>query len=263
MEDDGKLPGEAAHEVVQDTAAEAADASEDAEESSAEAESGESPSPTEEEASESRKRRERRKAYIAEIQGKLTDQESRLERIKKAGEAEEAPKEEDFDDLTEYSAAKAVWMMGQKTVERETAAAREEREQLEQQRSREIEANWVDLQAEARTRLRNFDQVISNPNAVITDSMAGMIKASDAGADIAYYLGSNPAVSMRIASLPVMEQAYELGRIAASATSPRPIVQSRAPEPIKPVGSPSKVSRDPSRMTNAEYRAWREKGGGR
>ncbi len=262
MNNDERLPDEAAPEVVEETVVDAAETTEVVEEQSAEAEQGDSPTPTDEEASESKKRRERRKAYVKDLETKKADVESRLDRIKKAGEADDAPNEDDYDDLTEYAAAKAVWAANQKSVEREVAAIQAERDQFDQQRSREIEANWMDAQAEARTRLQNFDQVISNPNAVITDEMASVIKASDAGADLAYHLGANPSESMRIASLSAFDQVYELGRLSASLTAPKPRLQSSAPEPIKPVGAPSKVQRDPSKMSMSEYTAWRSKGGG-
>ena len=267
MNNDGRLPDEAAPEVVEETAVGAAEATEaleatEADGSTAEAVEGESPTPSEEEASESKKRRERRKAYVKDLEQKKADSERRLQRIREAGEADEAPNEDDFDDLTEYAAAKAVWGASQKSVQRETAQVQAERDELVQIAQREVEANWVDAQAEARTRLQNFDQVITNPNAPITDPMVQVIKSSDVGADIAYYLGSNPSQAMRIASLSVNEQVFELGRIAASVTTPKPILQSNAPDPIRPVGAPARTQKDPAKMSMAEYTAWREKGGG-
>jgi hypothetical protein len=263
MDNDEQLPTEAASKVVTEPVVDAAEVPEGTEGNPTEAEQGASPTPTDEEISESKKRRERRKAYVKELESKKADQDARLARIKNAGYADQAPNEEEFDDLTEYAAAKAVWSMSQKATEREASVIREEREQLDQHRGREIEANWMDAQAEARTRLQNFDQVISNPSTVITEQMAEMIKLSDAGPDIAYHLGSNPALSMQIASLSEREQAYELGRLTASVTAPRPIIQSNAPNPINPVGAPAKAQRDPSKMSIDDYRKWREDGGGR
>lgn len=274
MTDDAKLPDEAAQEVIDQAAASAAteteqpaeepqEAAEQVEDST-EAESDDSPSSTDEEISESKKRRERRKQYIAELKAKEADVTSRLDRIKKAGEADQAPKEDDFEDFTEYAAAKAVWAANQKTVERETALVQAETQELEQQRQREIDANWLDASAEARTRLQNYDQVVQSlPDHMLTDVMVNAIKTSDAGPDVAYHLGANPAVAARISSMSDYEQVFELGRLSATLTAPKPKVQSQAPEPIKPVGGQSRAQRDPSKMTTAEYFEWRKKGGGR
>ena len=56
-----------------------------------------------------------------------------------------------------------------------------------------------------------------------------------------------------------VQRAREIGRIEATLAAPKP--QSRAPDPISPVKSTVPVSKDPARMTAAEYDAWRQAGG--
>lgn len=266
MIDEERLPEtEAAPEIVQDSVADAAPETTDvvvSEEQSAEAEAPDSPPEDTEEQQRSKSRRERRKQYVRELESKTSDVQARLERIKSA--RDEAPKEEDFDDLTEFAAAKAVWMASDKQRGREIDEITAEQTKLQEQRQREIEAEWTQATAAARTRLQNFDQVIGSiPAEHITPQVASVIKTADNGPDVAYKLGSDPALAMRIASMSEAEQVFELGRLSASLTAPKPITQSNAPDPIKPVGGQSRVQKDPSKMSNAEYRLWREKGGGR
>ena len=68
-------------------------------------------------------------------------------------------------------------------------------------------------------------------------TMAEAIRESDFGPDIAYYLGTNPSESNRIARLTPLSQAKEIGRIEAKlqAEPPKAVKTTSAPAPIKPV----------------------------
>jgi hypothetical protein len=68
--------------------------------------------------------------------------------------------------------------------------------------------------------------------------MAETIRASDAGPDVAYYLGSNPKEADRISKLPAFLQAKEIGKIEAKVANAPPVKRtSAAPSPITPVNS--------------------------
>ena len=80
------------------------------------------------------------------------------------------------------------------------------------------------------------EQVAYNPNLPVTDYMAQAIQASDIGPDVIYHLGSNPKEAHRIANLPPILQAKEIGRIEAKLAAEPPVKKtSSAPEPIRPV----------------------------
>jgi len=92
--------------------------------------------------------------------------------------------------------------------------------------------------------------------------MAQAVQASDAGPDIAYYLGSNPKEADRISRLSPILQAKEIGRIEAKIANDVPVKRTTsAPAPISPVtartaGNPSYDTTDPrstKSMTTSEW----------
>ena len=70
----------------------------------------------------------------------------------------------------------------------------------------------------------------------VTDYMAQAIQASDIGPEVIYHLGSNPKEAHRIANLPPILQAKEIGRIEAKLVADPPAKRtSTAPAPLAPV----------------------------
>ena len=81
-----------------------------------------------------------------------------------------------------------------------------------------------------------------NPALQISDVVALAIQASDIGPDVAYHLGKNPKEAARIAKMPPLLQAREIGKIEAtlSANPPQPTPKpSNAPPPITPISKPA------------------------
>lgn len=130
--------------------------------------------------------------------------------------------------------------------------------------------------AEAKSEHADFEAVAFNKDLPVTNTMGDAIKDSDLGAKILYHLGKNPDEAARIAKLPAVSQVREIGRIEAkleAQTAPaagetteethtkKPAV-SKAPPPIKPLGSGAATSSKPNidSMSLAEYRAYRESG---
>lgn len=109
-----------------------------------------------------------------------------------------------------------------------------------------------------REKYPDYDTVARSPNVQITTSMAEVIYDSEAGPEIAYHLGKNPAEAARIAALPVVRQAAELGRLEARITAPKALPK-QPPAPVTPVSAiAAGGSKDPNTMSMAEYIAWRE-----
>lgn len=94
--------------------------------------------------------------------------------------------------------------------------------------------------------------------APITESMAEIVMESDHSAALAYHLGKNPEVAAKIAQLPPLQQARELGRIEAKLSDvPKPPQVSGAPPPApKIAASDARVEKDPKDMTDAEFSKW-------
>ena len=98
--------------------------------------------------------------------------------------------------------------------------------------ARAAEEAWVESTAEFRRKAPDFDAVVGNPNLVVTPVMADAIRESSRGAELAYYLGKNPAEASRIASLPLVSQATAIARLETRVGSVAQGAVSRAPQPV-------------------------------
>jgi hypothetical protein len=174
-----------------------------------------------------------------------------LEATKKVASAP-LPDVNDFESATAYAEALA---------ERKAQELLNQREQAKQQ-AQLLEA-YHEKEEDARGRYDDFEQVAYNPNLPVTEVMAQTIQASEIGPDVIYYLGSNPKEAGRIASMPPILQAREIGKIEAKLASNPPVKKtSTAPAPIAPIaaarssGTPAYDTTDPrsvKTMTTSEW----------
>ena len=137
----------------------------------------------------------------------------------------DAPQPGDFDSALDYADALADYKVNQKIAAREAEKYRTT-----------IETTYDTRAEKARDKYDDFDDVVLNPDLRITDAMADVIKESEVGPEVAYYLGTNPKEADRIANLSPLSQAREIGKLEAalSANPPAKKVTS-APAPISPV----------------------------
>ncbi len=90
---------------------------------------------------------------------------------------------------------------------------------------------WSETTADFRQKVPDFDAVVQNPNLTVTPMMADAIRESSRGAEIAYYLGKNPAEAAQIAGLSPVSQATAIARLETRLASNGTSV-SRAPQPV-------------------------------
>lgn len=114
---------------------------------------------------------------------------------------------------------------------------------------------------ETRAKYDDFDAVVQNPTLKVSEAMADAIAESDLGAEIAYYLGKNPAEAARIAGLSTPSQMREIGLIEAKLNANPPARKvSSAPEPITPLkGTPPTVHKftpDDPRSDKMDMDTW-------
>ena len=139
----------------------------------------------------------------------------------------------------------------------------------------------VDLRAQERTKVQTFNQTADAtydagvkeypdfPQAVDTLRALGamnpnlvqvVLDATKGDAHKALYqLGKNPELAERVFSLPPIQMAVELSKIAANAPGRQPPPLSKAPDPISPVAGSGRVETNPDKMSMAEWVKWREK----
>ena len=163
------------------------------------------------------------------------------------------PAPDDFTNAAEYAEALAERKAQELVRQREAA----------QQQAKLLET-YHEKEETARGKSDDFEQVAYNPSLPVTDVMAQTIQASDVGPDIIYWLGSNPKESARIANLPPILQAKEIGKIEAKMASDPPLKKtSTAPAPIAPVtarsaSSPAYDTTDPRSVKSMSTSEWIE-----
>ncbi len=114
--------------------------------------------------------------------------------------------------------------------------------QREAQRAQQEQlSKYQEREEIARDKYDDFDQVVYRDSLPITDEMAELIKVSDIGPDLAYWLGQNEAEAKRISRLSPLVQAKEIGKIEITLGFKPVVVKkvSKVPEPIVPLTSRS------------------------
>ena len=170
-------------------------------------------------------------------------------------EVAQKPNREAYDIPSEYAAAVAEWSA--ETTKQDVTR------QLKQAQAdtaiatakQQIQASWQQQVQEASAKYPDFHQVALNRDLPINDIMSHRITTSPVGTDVLYYLGQNPTVAQRIASLPPIDAAAELGVLTwqiqqelASQSAPAeapsapveaapPPAPERKPAPMKPLST--------------------------
>jgi len=172
------------------------------------------------------------------------------------------PREDDFETHAEFIEALTDWRFEQKQAQWDA----EQRRKAEQDHESVVQQSFQQKMAEGYEKYDDFHEVAFNPTNPINAVMAEIIGGSEKAADLAYYLGTHTHEAVKISKMPAMEAARQLGMIeaklaAAEASNPRaPKNPNTPPPPITPVGSGGGdiISKDPEKMSNAEYRQMRE-----
>jgi hypothetical protein len=218
--------------------------------------------------------RERYQREASEARAKAA--EDRLAALEKAKTSEVAP-QETFPTLEsvgydegKFYAAVAAFTRG--STEAAKVAAREAAQEIIQaerdaQSKEQTNRTWKAKEAEFLKSKPDYAQkVYRDPRdggPIVTQTMGEVMLASDLGPAIAYYLSENVESAAKIAGLPPLEQAREIGRIEAKLEAakvpPRPAV-SQAPPPVAKVeageGSLSGISTTDPQSDNLSDDAW-------
>ena len=226
----------------------------------------------EEQISPAKARRERRKAEMERLRTEAEEARREDERLRRqleqsGGDADPAPKREDFQDYEEWQAALAAHKVMSQLSAKERAKLEGQSKESEaalkalSQRERQVLAQqWADQEAEAKARYADYEAVARNPDLPITEAMVHVMLQSEMGPDLAYHLGSNPAVAARIARMQPLEMAREMGRIEARLSLPKAPTQTQAPDPVSPVKPKARAAKDPANMSMDEWIAARKSG---
>ena len=139
---------------------------------------------------------------------------------------------------------------------REQMAAQERRSKFDQRAQKFAETS------------EDYDEVVAG-QWLCSQPMAEAIEESEEGPAIAYYLAQNPEISAQLSKLGAVQAGREIDRIERKLVEERkkaaekPVSQAPPPPPKIEGGDPGNVERDPSKMTDAQFRKWRENAMGR
>lgn len=203
------------------------------------------------------RQRKEAEAEAARVKARLAEFEAQQQ--KDAGEAQKAPALADFESYDDYVVALAEYKAAETFRRQQKQASAKQQEILEQRRQAALAQEWQAKVAEARATLPDFDAVAFREDVVISDAVRDALLDSDMGARLAYHLGKNPDMAARLSVLPPVSVAREIGRLEATLASQPVTTPTKAPEPPKPVKGSASAEKDPDKMTDAEWFAWREK----
>lgn len=138
------------------------------------------------------------------------------------------PKIDQFETSESYEDALLSWHENRRAAETSL---------VEQNRRKAESVKQFNEKADAlRAAHEDYDDVIAAP--IFTESMKAVLLTSDTGPELAYYLGINRDIAMKIAGLPAERQAYELGKLETQyLISKKTKKLTTAPDPIVPIGA--------------------------
>lgn len=159
------------------------------------------------------------------------------------------PSPEQFESYDKYLVA-----LAKHDIRKENRAADEQRRRdASAERARERQQTFRERCDEAADRYEDFQEVAFDNSVQVTPAMGEVIMESDKGPDLAYWLGSHPDEASRIAKLPPLAAARELGKIEAKLSVPTPRKTTKAPDPVKTVGGKGAATKNPDDMSTEEW----------
>lgn len=173
------------------------------------------------------------------------------------------PKVDDFKTHEEWVEAVADWRVEQKLAEREQAKKADEIKTSQQQR----EQNFFKERESFAKSKDDFEDVMSGIQGIQTSLTVyeSVLDAGKNGPELLYELAKDPEEFKRICSLPAIQAAREIGkfeaRLVKSEAPSQETKTTKAPKPLKPVGSGA-VDVTPTSFESMgfrDYQAWRKK----
>lgn len=134
---------------------------------------------------------------------------------------------------------------------------REEAQRMQAQA--EFDRTCNDIHAEGTKAFPDFDAALGSFRLLggLPPALVEAAQETGAAAKVLYDLGRDPDEAARILALSPTRMAVAVAKIAARPPTNPPV--SKAPPPIQPIGTASKVETDPDKMSAADWMAWRNK----
>lgn len=162
------------------------------------------------------------------------------------------PKEEDFDNFSDYVKATTKWTYRQEQKAKADSEAEAKANAEAETRKQRAAEGWNERVAEARKQFDDYDEVLEDAADI---EVSSELEAAllEAGPAVIYHLAKHREDAERIAKLPTSTALREIGKIeaklsAAPAKEPTPTPQTKkttsAPKPPAPLSGQSSALRD-------------------
>jgi len=185
---------------------------------------------------------------------KLESMTPRQQQIEQAKQPEGKPKLDQFQNVEDYVEAVADWKLEQREQVGKNAQAVNQATEM----AKKVNGFLSEAEKTAGFNREDFDDI------KVTDSMADAILDSELPAKIIVHLTANPEEATRISKLSPARQAAEIGKLEVRLSATKTVSTSKAPAPIKPIGSrQASIAGDVNKMSMDEYAAYRVKQGAR
>lgn len=133
-----------------------------------------------------------------------------------------APKADDFpfgEVDPDFIVALADWRFEQRSAQQAEVDKTNSARSAAEAEASKVNDKWLSNVAKAEEKLTDFADVVlaqtpeGGPKWACSAAMSRLIKSSDVGPQVAYYLAKNPAEAQRLFALPVVEQGVEFGAL--------------------------------------------------
>lgn len=134
-------------------------------------------------------------------------------------------------------------------------------QQQEQQRFQTLASEYAAKEQEFAAKTPDYQDAVDAFTAVagVNPQLAEVLMTADYGPEVVHFLGTHLDEAARIAQLPIHLAAREVTRIE-SRFAPKPKPTTSTPAPVPTLGGSSAASKDPAKMSYADYRKAREEG---
>lgn len=173
--------------------------------------------------------------------------------------AEQPPREEDFNgDYFAWQRALTRYETKMELLPQIEAAKAEVAKAKQAETQAQVASEFVTKEKAFRQSVPDYDDVIAEAREdglTLPPHMIDTIASSDYGPALVYHLAKNPSAAMKLANMPPLLAAKELGRIEASITPAKPRTESKAPPPVQALKARAQVQKSPEEMSMDEYMA--------
>lgn len=201
----------------------------------------------------------RSRETIQKLKDHITYLESRS--AGNSGEADKAPRLEDFSDFDAFENAKAAFAVRQAIKSERQSVQEEELKSARAEQARELLRSHGERAAEARKHFDDYDKTVTSFDWAnnCAQHVADLALESDKSELLQYHFASKPEVLRELNRLSPTAAARRIGQIEARLFYPKPKTETKAPPPVGGLSGGSSPKSTPG-QSMSDYERWRSSG---